>query len=62
MNEQKFLESSATFPNYLNWGSSGKQYQPPFEQSARFVDFSCYVNEFIVYQEQPKMEQIVVYK
>jgi hypothetical protein len=62
MNEQKFLESSATFPNYLNWGSSVKQHQLSFEQSVHFVDFSCYVNEFTVYQEPPKVEQIVVYK
>ncbi|MDR2759515.1 MAG: hypothetical protein LBB78_09050 [Spirochaetaceae bacterium] len=62
MNEQKFLESSAAFPNYLNWGSSVKPHQPLSEQSVRFVDFSCYVNEFAVYQEPPKVEQIVVYK
>lgn len=62
MNESIKLESSGVFPTYLNWGSSMTPTRIADEPTARYVDFSCYVNEFTVYQEPPKVEQTVVYK
>jgi hypothetical protein len=62
MNQQNFLDSSGAFPMYLNWNTSATKYTLPDEPTARSADFSCYVYEFALYQESPKVEQTVVYK
>jgi hypothetical protein len=62
MNAQEKLGNSVTFPTFLNWGSSATPCRTPDEPSARFVDFSRYIDEFRLYQEPPKAEQVVVHK
>jgi hypothetical protein len=62
MNAVEKLGNSATFPTFLNWGSSATPCRAPDEPSARYTEFSCYVNEFTLYHEPPKVEQVVVYK
>jgi hypothetical protein len=62
MNEQEKLGNSVTFPTFLNWGSSATPCRLPDEPSVRYVGFSCHVNEFALYREPPKVEQVVVYK
>jgi hypothetical protein len=62
MTVNELLRSSGHFPTYLNWETSGTKYWLPNKASAQFVDFSCVVNEFSLYQEPLQMEPNVVYK
>ena len=62
MNTHNFFDNSGVYPVYLNWDTSTTKYWMPEESSVRPVDFSCYVYEFTLYQEPPKVEQVVIYK
>jgi len=62
MNTQNLLKSSGAFPTYLNWKTSVTRYVLPDKQSAQYIDFSCRINEFMLYQEPHKCEQTVTNK